>query len=65
MEVSQSPEGDMNQPFYKSENILTVEPRVFKNETFKVFYEYKIIEQLHFESVEEFDAICKNTLVQR
>ena len=65
MEVSQSPEGDMNQPFNKSENILTVEPWVFKNETFKVFYEYKIIEQLHFESVEEFDAICKNTLVQR
>ena len=30
-----------------------------------VFYEYKIIEQLKFGSIEEFDAVCKSTPVQR
>lgn len=65
MEVSQSPDGDMNQTFYKTNNEITVEPWVFKNDTFKVFYEYKILEQLKFNSIEEFDKVCKNTPVQR
>lgn len=65
MEVSQSPDGDMNQTFYKAENEITVEPWVFKNDTFKVFYEYKILEQLKFNSIEEFNAVCKATPVQR
>jgi hypothetical protein len=30
-----------------------------------VFYEYKIIEQLEFKSIEEFDAVCSNTEVRR
>lgn len=65
MEISQCPDGNMNQTFYKAENVITVEPWVFKRDSFKVFYEYKIIEQLHFKSVEEFNEVCKNTAVQR
>ena len=65
MEISQSPDGDMTQTFYTDENVITVEPWVFKTNSFKVFYEYKIIEQLSFESVDEFNAVCRNTEVQR
>jgi len=65
MEVSLSPDGDMSQTYYKMENVITVEPWPFRANTFKVFYEYKIIEQLHFNSIAEFDAICKKTVVQR
>ena len=65
MEISKSPDGDMNQTYYKAENVITVEPWVFKNDTFKVFYEYKIIEQLKFNSIEEFNEICEKTPVQR
>jgi hypothetical protein len=65
MEVSKSPDGDMNQTFYKSEKEISVIPWVFKNDTFKVFYEYKIIEQLKFSSVAEFENVCQNTKVQR
>ena len=65
MEVSKSPDGDMNQTFYTPNNEISVEPWCFKNDTFMVFYEYKIIEQLKFDSIEEFDAVCKSTPVQR
>jgi len=65
MEISQSPDGDMNQTFYKANNEITVEPWVFKNNTFRVFYEYKILEQLKFNSIKEFDEVCRNTPVQR
>ena len=65
MEISQSPDGDMNQALYKPNKDITVEPWVFKNDSFKVFYEYKILEQLKFDSVEEFNKVCKNTPVQR
>ncbi|SHG95840.1 Protein of unknown function [Flavobacterium micromati] len=65
MEVSESPDGDMSQTFYKAENKITVEPWVFKNETFTVFYEYRIVEQLRFKSVEEFNEVCKKAKVHR
>jgi len=65
MEISKSPDGDMNQTFYKAPNEITVEPWVFRNDTFKVFYEYKILEQLKFSSIEEFNKVCKATPVQR
>ncbi|OAQ41695.1 hypothetical protein A5893_00870 [Pedobacter psychrophilus] len=65
MEISKSPDGDMNQVSYKAENVITVSPWVFKNDTFKVFYEYKIVEQLKFDSIEEFDKVCKAAEVQR
>ena len=65
MEISKSPDGDMNQTFYKAEKVITVEPWVFKNDIFKVFYEYKIVEQLQFNSIQEFNEICNKTQVQR
>ena len=65
MEISLSPDGDMNQAFYKEENVISVTPWVFKQDSFKVFYEYKIVEQLQFDSVEEFNAVCEKTPVQR
>ena len=65
MDVSESPDGVVNQTFYTSENAIGVEPWVFKVDSFKVFYEYKIIEQLAFKSIEEFDRVCKNTQVQK
>lgn len=65
MEVSESHDGDMSQTYYKAEKEITVEPWVFKNDTFTIFYEYKIIEQLKFKSVEEFNKVCKKAMVQR
>lgn len=65
MDISQKPDGKINQTFYKSENIISVDPWPFTIDTFKVFYEYKIVEQLHFKSVKEFDNVYKNTAVQR
>ena len=65
MEVSLSPDGVMSQTFYKAPNEITVEPWAFKNNSFKVFYEYKILEQLKFSSIEEFNKVCKATPVQR
>lgn len=65
MEVSLSPDGVMSQTFYKGPNEISVEPWVFKNDSFKVFYEYKILEQVHFGSIAEFDKVCKATPVQR
>ena len=65
MEVSQSPDGKMNQTFYTPNNEISVEPWCFKNDKFSVFYEYKILEQLKFDSIEDFDAVCRATPVQR
>lgn len=65
MDVSECPEGNITQTFYKDENTISVEPWAFKNDTFKIFYEYKIVEQLAFKSIEEFDTVCKATPMQR
>lgn len=65
MDVSESPDGDVNQTFYKSENVIGVAPWVFKRDTFEVFYEYRIVEQLEFKSLEEFDAVCKSAWIQK
>ncbi len=65
MEISESPDGDVNQTFYLEENVISVEPWPFKEDNFKVFYEYKIIEQLQFKNIEEFDLICMKTQVHR
>lgn len=65
MDISENPDGDVNQTFYKSENVIGVEPWVFKSDTFEVFYEYRIVEQLEFKSVAEFDAACRDTVVQK
>lgn len=65
MEISESPDGDMNQTYYKTEDTISVDPWVFNSDSFKVFYEYKIIEQLKFDSIEEFNLVCSKTKVQR
>ena len=65
MEIAESPDGVINEVFYKEENVITVTPWPFKNDRFIVFYEYKIIEQLKFTSVEEFDQICNTTVPKR
>jgi len=65
MEISKSPDGDMNQTYYKADKVITVEPWVFKNDNFKVFYEYRIVEQLQFKSVQEFNEMCNNASVER
>lgn len=65
MEISQSPDGDMSQTFYMPNNEISIEPWCFKSDKFTVYYEYKIIEQLKFNSIEEFDGVCKATPVQR
>lgn len=65
MEVSLSPDNEMNQTYYLEENVITVEPWPFKSNHFKVFYEYKIIEQLKFKTIQEFNSVCKSTKVQR
>ena len=65
MEISESPDGVINQVFYKEDNMITVTPWPFKQERFTVFYEYKIIKELKFTTVEEFDQICTTTVPQR
>lgn len=65
MEISESPEGKMSEVFYKPTGEMSVEPWPFKQDTFKVFYEYRILEQLKLESIEELDETCKNAKVHR
>ncbi len=65
MEISESPDGVINQTFYKKENTIAVEPWPFKVSSFKIFYEYRIVEQLKFKTIEEFDKVCKAAEVQR
>lgn len=65
MDISESPDGTINQVFYREDNVITVTPWPFKLDRFVVFYEYKIIEQLKFTSIEEFDQIFNTTMPQR
>jgi hypothetical protein len=59
MEISKSPDGDMNTVHYKPNKDICVEPWPFKSTSFKVFYEFKIIEQLQFKSIEDFNEAYK------
>lgn len=59
MEISKSPDGDMNTVHYKPNKDICVEPWPFRSPSFKVFYEYKILEQLQFNSIEAFNEACK------
>lgn len=65
MEISKSPDGDMNTVHYKPNKDICVEPWPFRSNSFKVFYEYKIIEQLQFKSVENFNEAYKASKVER
>lgn len=64
MEISKSPDGDMNRIYYKPNKAICVEPWPFKDATFHVFYEYKILEQLHFDSIEAFNEVYVAAEVQ-
>jgi len=65
MEISKSPDGDMNTVEYKPNKDICVAPWPFKSNSFSVFYEYKIVEQLQFKSIEEFNEVCKAAKVQQ
>lgn len=64
MEISKSPDGDINTVHYKSNKDICVEPWPFKSSSFQVFYEYKILEQLQFNSIEAFNEVCKAAKVE-
>ncbi|MFT7070653.1 MAG: hypothetical protein ACI9V1_002801 [Spirosomataceae bacterium] len=65
MEISESPEGKMSEVFYKSTGEMTVEPWLFKQKSLKVFYEYKVLNQLKFKSTEELDEASRKAEVHR
>ena len=65
MEISKSPDGVMNTVHCKPNKEICVEPWPFKSKSFKVFYEYKIIEQLQFKSIEEFNDVYQKAKVQQ
>lgn len=65
MEISKSPNGDMNTVYYKPNKDICVAPWPFKIPSFKVFYEYKILEQLQFNTIESFNEACKAAKVEQ
>lgn len=65
MEISKSPNGDMNTAYYKPNKDICVAPWPFKIPSFKVFYEYKILEQLQFNTIESFNEACKAAKVEQ
>ncbi len=65
MEISQSPDGDMNTVHYKPDKHICVEPWPFKSSKFDVFYEFKILGQLQFKSIENFNEVCKAAKVEQ
>lgn len=65
MEISKSPDEEMNTVYYKPNKDICVEPWPFKNGTFKVFYEYKIVEQLQFNSIKNFNEVYNAAVVQQ
>jgi len=64
MEISKSPDGDMSTVHYKPNKDICVEPWPFKSSSFQVFYEYKILEQLQFKSIEAFNEVFKAAKVE-
>lgn len=65
MEISMSPDGIINEVFYRPNKSISVEPWPFKKTKFNVFYEFKIVEQLAFSSIENFNEVFKNTKTER
>jgi len=63
MEISNSPDGDMNTVHYKLNKDICVEPWPFKTASFNVFYEFKILDQLQFSSIENFHDVYKDAKV--
>ena len=65
MEISKGPDGVMNMVHYKPNKDICVEPWPFKLDSFNVFYEYKILEQLQFKSIEQFNEAYKNATTEQ
>lgn len=65
IEISKNHDGGINEAFYIDNNRISVDPWCFKSLNFEVYYEYRIIEQLKFNSVEEFDKVFKDCEVNR
>jgi hypothetical protein len=65
MEISKSLNGNMNTVYYNTNEDICVEPWPFSIPSFKVFYEYKILEQLQFNTIEEFNEACKAAKVEQ
>ena len=65
MEISKSPDGVMNTVYYKPNKDICVEPWPFKTNSFKVYYEYKILEQLQFKSIQQFNELYKTAPTQQ
>ena len=42
-----------------------MEPWPFRIHSFRVFYEYKILEQLQFDTIEEFNEACETAKVEQ
>jgi len=65
MEISKSPDGDMNMVHYKPNKNICVEPWPFKDNSFNVFYEFKILEQLQFKTIENFNEVYEAAKVEQ
>lgn len=65
MEISKNPDGELNTVHYKSNKNICVEQWPFKSPSFNVFYEYKILEQLQFDSIENFNEVYKAAQIER
>lgn len=65
MEISKSLSGNMNTVCYNTNKDICVEPWPFSIPSFKVFYEYKILEQLQFNTIEDFNEACKAAKVEQ
>lgn len=65
MEIAQGPDGAINMIYYKPNKHICIEPWPFKPTTFTIFYEYKIVEQLQFKSIENFNEVCKAAKLQQ
>ena len=65
MDISKSPKDIMKTVHHKPNKEICVEPWPFKSKSFNVFYEYKIIVQLQFKSIDEFKSVYKKAKVRQ
>jgi len=64
LEISTGPDGTRHQLWRDSKNNLKVEPWPFEEDTFTVSVEYRIVNQLSFDSVRAFSEAMQKALVQ-
>jgi hypothetical protein len=63
IEISNGPDGRSYDLFSGGENELIVDPWPFEELSFKINYEYRLLDQLVFKSIEEFRDAIRNTAV--